>query len=531
MPAVYSLQPASWQTRATAAYQGQYGATTWGKYLVLPGATDYYVYETHDDGSGRYVGVDPGDYVAALSGYTGIEAQHPAGDRTAAQRATTIAAAIDAATAYSVAANGATVEVTGVSGGSVGGMWAAANQGILGCRRNTSSFAGAVISDGVGGIGTSPSGRTVIVKSIRVYVDTTGANMRAAVYTGGSTTRGDYAATTLQAEVVIPTGSTGWVTVPLTPAQVFSMASATVYRCTLKGAGGIAAPGYRVAGSTGVDFVDLLEVYTTGIDPDPAVAWPASLNGVTNTNTFTSPPMIGLEYVDNDGTANELETRWGTHVPDPTTLLQQSSLTIPDAGGADLFMGQMPPDVLGLELRAHAVGYGEDHATQLRLFVAQGGSVGDAEGVTILWQDRSTGSTTQAWVETAIPGNVAVDRDQVLWWGVRNNDTGVTFRFAFNADFDDASPDDNPSDFVAASEWEAFNSSDGAGVSPGAHETDPDVALVSPFSSNTGAIQENTNHPAAYLVLVVPADTVQDVADAVGAGCWLLTGVVCDRDS
>lgn len=508
--AVFALVPASWQTRATAAYQGQHGSTSWGKYLTLPSAgTDYYVWETHDDGSGRYVGVDPQDYVAGLAGYTGIEVQHAAGDRTAAQRATAIAAAIEAATAYTATPSGGDVQIFGaVSGCAVGGMWAAANQGIIGCRRNTTSFSGAVISEGVGTAGTSPSGRTVVVKSIRVFVDTTGANMRAAVYTGGSTTRGDYAATTLRAEVVVPTGSTGWVTIPLLPAQVFALTSATVYRCTLKGAGGVAAPGYRAAGSFGVDFADLLEVYTTGIDPDPAVAWPASLSGVTNTGTFTSPPMIGLEFVDDDGAANELEMRWGTHVPDPTVLLQQSSLTIPDAGGADLFMGQNPPDVLGLELRAHAVGYGEDHATQLRLFVAQGGSIGDAEGVTILWQDRSTGSTTQAWVEHSIPGNVAVDSTQVLWWGVRNNDTGVTFRFSFNVDFDDASPDDNPSDFVAASEWEAFNSSDGAGVSPGAHETDPDVALVSPFSADTGAIQENTNHPAAYLVLVLPADTV-----------------------
>jgi hypothetical protein len=508
--ATFTLQPISWHTRAAGAWQGLYGTTRWGNYLAIPddgAGTDYYVWESHDDGTGRYVGVDPGTYVAGLSGYTGIEVQHPAGDRTAAQRATAIATAIEAATPHTATPSGGDVAVTGAIGTcTVGGVWNSA-RGILGCRRQTTSFTGAVISEGVGGIGVSPSGRTVIVKSIRVYVDTTGANMRAAIYTGGSTTRGDYAATTLRAEVVIPTGSTGWVTIQLTPSQVFTMTSATVYRCVLKGEGGVAAPGYRVAGSTGMDFVDILEVYTTGVDPDPSVAWPSSLSGVTNTGTFTSPPMLGIEYVDTGGTSAEWSTRWGTQIPVPTTLAQQSALIIPDAGGADLFMGQTPPDVLGLRLRSHALGYGDTHTSQLRLFVAQGGSVGDAVGATVLWEAVGSGSATDAWVEVNA-GDVAVDASAVLWWGVRNNAGTVNFRFAFNADFDDASPDDNPSDFEAASEYEIFRSVNGDGTGGNVHTTDPTVAVASPIATNGGFVATNTNHPAAYLVLVIPADTV-----------------------
>lgn len=529
MAVVFTLSPLSWHTRANGAYQGQYGSTKWGGYLSFTaGGTDYYAYETHDDGTGRYVGVDPGVYVAGLSGDTGIEVQHPAGDRTAAQRATTLAAAIATATGLSTSSGTDTVQIVGATGGAVGGMWPATRRAPMGCRRNTPSISGSVISEGVAGFGTSPSGRTVIVKAIRVYVSVAGADMRAAVYTGG--TLGSLTGTTLRAQVVVPNGATGWRTIPLLPSQVFSMTSATNYRVALKGQGGVVAPAYMSGGSTGTDLADQLEVFDTGaISPDPAVAWPSSLAGVGLTGSFSVSPMIALEYVDSGGTATEWVTRWGTQVAAPTALSNQSSLTSPDPGGADLFMGQAPPDVLGLRLRAHAVGYGSTHSSQLRLFVAQGGSVGDAEGVTILWQARGTGSATDAWVETTA-NDAAIDRDQTLWWGVRNNVNTVTFRFAFNVNFEAASPDDNPSDFVAASEWEAFNSTNADGVTPNAHVTDPAVAVPSPFSANTGAVQENTNHPAAYLVLYVPADTAADAADPASGGCWLLTGVVCDRD-
>lgn len=508
--ATFTLSPESWHTRTVGAWQAQYGGTKWGNYLALPSnaaATDYYVWETHDDGTGRYVGVDPGDFVAGLSGWTGIEVQHPAGNRTASQRATAVAAAINGGTPHAAVVVGVTVEVSGaIDTCSVGGMWNA-TKGLIGCRRQTPTFDTFTISTGVGSPGVSPSGRTVIVKSIRVYVGITGDDMRAAIYTGGSTTRGDYAATTMRAEVVVPTGATGWVTIPLLPSQIFSMTSATSYRLVLKGDSGIAAPGYMDSGLTGTDMVDVLEVYTTGIDPDPSVAWPSSLSGVTNTGVFQSPVMMAIEYVDAGGTTAEWVTRWGCQVADPTTLLQQSSLIVPDAGGADLMMGQDPPNVLGLLLRSEGIGFGEDHSTQLREFVAQGGSVGDAVGADVLWQAQSTGSTTQAWVELAA-NDAPIDPTEVLWWGARNNNAGVTFRFAFFADFDDASPDDNPSDFEPASEYEIFRSVNGDGTGGNVHDTNPANAVVSPIATDGGFVATNTNHPAAYLLLYVPADTV-----------------------
>lgn len=508
--ATFTLQAISWDERLAAQSQGHSGPVRWGNYLAIPSdgaGTDYYVWETFADADGRFVGVDPGDFVAGLSGYTGIEVQHPAGARTAAQRATAIAAAVESSTPHTAVATDNELAVTGSIGTcSVGGMWGATNAGLIGNRRHTSSFAGAVISEGVGSFGVSPSGRTVIVRAIRVYVDVAGADMRAAVYTGG--TSGSLTGTTLRAEVVVPDGATGMRTIYLTPDQVFSMASATNYRVVLKGAGGVAAPGYRVASSTGVDLDDLLEVYdTTDVVPNPEVAWPASLAAVSISTTYTISAMIALEYVDADGTSGEWETQWGTQIPDPTTLPQQSSLTVPDAGGADLFMGQDPPDVAGIRLRAHGLGYGEYHSTQLRLFVAQGGTIGDAAGATVIWQSMSSGSTTQAWVETAA-NDAAIDTSQVLWWGVRNNNTGVTFRFAFNANFDAASPDDNPSDFVATSEYEIFRSVNGDGTGGNVYTTDPATSVASPVATNGGFVATNTNHPAAYLVLYLPADSV-----------------------
>jgi len=74
-------------------------------------SSTHYLYITQDDGTGRYIGVDPGDFEARLVGMTGVEIQLPAGDRTAAQNGATVEAQWNAA--------GTSVTATDNGGGQV----------------------------------------------------------------------------------------------------------------------------------------------------------------------------------------------------------------------------------------------------------------------------------------------------------------------------------------------------------------------------------------------------------------------------
>ncbi len=504
---LFSVRAMSFDSRVLRApMEGQYGTTRAGLYWTLPangdGVTDYYLFETHDDGTGRYVGIDPGDFVTALAGWTGIEVQHAAGRRTAAQRATAIRSALQAAAIsnWTVGGSGADVEIEGTINsatcaavgmiGTTRGQW--------GTRRRTAQFTGSDLSGRVGQFFVSPS-VDVVVTAIGMYFADHSAQCRLALFTGG--TSSSLSGTTLRCEAVTTGSSTGWNWIALTPSQCFLLPGSTNCRLVTK-SNSTAEPGYIAIGDlTGTDFLGArnLEVYDT-MSTSPSVAYPASLSGETADTSNGVYVMLAIQYTE-VGTGAVRTSRVGIQISTPTDLGSTSSLTAPDAAGADLFMGASATGLAGWEYAAWAIAIGTTHSSQLRGFICEGGSVGNAVGATVVWQAQTTGSATQQWLEIAISAGTAHDPDAVMHWGCRNNAATVNFRFAFNADRLIASPDSNQADFVDASEYEIFNSS-------GAHGTNPAVAVPSPIATNGATTQANTNYPGAYVVLRYPADEV-----------------------
>lgn len=504
--ATFTAAPASLDTRNTAWRQGTWGATSWGEYWRIPSAanpsTGNYVYFTVDGG-----GIDPGSHVAELSGYTGrlvtlTGPQVTASARAAAARAQVVIPGM------TIGGSGATFSVTGAIGTcTVGGMHGATTRGAAGTRRNTPQFStnpltGRVAQSFVWG------GTTVLPTALGIYLAATTTAVRLALYTGGTAGAGGHTAATLVGECLIPAGRpVGWNFAELPPAAVVAITNGAVLRIVAK-SNGSAIPGYIATGDLfGTDYANNLEIYSAVAD-DPTTGFAANLSGETADTGVTVYAMMAMQYRSANGTSTTFTTRWGLHIAAPTSLSSSSSLTTPDAGGAELYMGALPPPLLGMELDAWAIGWSAAHGSQMRQLVAQGGSIGNAAGADVLYQALTTGSSTNAWAEYSVGSSVPIDSAEVLHWGVKNNAPSANFRFALNANRDTADPSDNPTDFTDASEYEIFNSSDGAGASPGAYNTNPATPTASPIAPGSGFIATNTNYPAAYLRLRVVGSSV-----------------------
>lgn len=500
----FTAQPSSTDTRNAAWRHGTYGHTAWGIYwqLDLEGGGGHYIWFTMDG-----AGVDPGTYVAGLAGYTGHQCDMTGPTITASARAALVRAL--SISGITIGGSGATASFTGaLSGASVGGMWGGSEFGAGGTRRNTAAFA---TNDLNGRISQSwtHGGGTVVPTALGMYRDDTSAACRLALYSGGTAGAGGHTAAALVTEVLIAAGgATGWVFVEVPADEVATIANGAVLRLVAK-SNSTMEPGYIGIGDlTGTDFANNLEVFDT-MSTDPTVAFPATLAAETADTSNAVYALMAVQYRSTDGTSAIYTTRWG--IQDSVAvgdLAQTSSLTVPDALGAELYMGAAPPPLLGMELHRHGIAHGTAWGSQMRAFVAQGGISGDASGATILWQAQTSGSATAAWVEVTPAGTVAVDDSDRLWWGVKNDDAAANFRFALNANRETAVPDDDPGDFVDASEYEIFATATGDGTPPAVYDTDPANAIVSPVDPGTAATATNANYPGAYLILRVPADTV-----------------------
>lgn len=499
----FTAQPASTDTRNAAWRAGTWGHTAWGIYwqVDLTAGGGHYFYFTMAG-----AGVDPGDHVAGLAGYTGHAVDMTGPTITASARAALVRAVVVAG--LTLGGSGANVTVTGaIDGASVGGMWSPTTAGAGGTRRNTAAFATNDLSGRISQSWTHAAG-TVIPTALGMYLDDTSTAVRLALYEGGTAGAGGHTAATLVAEVLIPSGgAVGWNWVEIPAAQVTTIGNG-VLRLVAK-SNGTAEPGYIGTGDLdGTDFAANLEVFDT-MSTDPTVAFPADLSAETADTSNAVYALMAVQYRSADGTSAIYTTRWGLGATVAAgDLAQTSSLTSPDSLGAELYMGASPPPLLGMELHRHGRAAGSAWGSQMRAFAAQGGISGNADGATVLWQAETTGSTTNAWVEMTPAGTIAVGDSDFLWWGIKNDDAAANFRFALNANRETASPDDDPGDFVDASEFEIFATATGDGTPPAVYNTDPAAAITSPIDPLTAATATNTNYPGAYLILRVPADTV-----------------------
>lgn len=516
----FTVGPASWDSRVRrAALNGHYGSTRSGLFWQIPaigGGSNRYVYWTHNDGSGRYVGVDPGEWVSGLSGYTGIEVQLAAGNRTAAQVTTATCSAL--AAVYATVTCGATtilvddeidadaVVIDGMYDSSI-----ATRQ--LGARRGTPQFTGNPLNGVVGSHVSAPSG-TSIVYGVGIYLTAHSQQVRLGVYTGGGTNMGS--ATVLQGEGVTTGSATGWQWVMFEPDEVFSLTSGQDTWILAKSNSAVTDPGYTLTSTTaGFDFTVQNMLVFSDLTGDPSVTFAADPGGgsdLNGTSTTNSPvfPFVALLYRPSTASSDTLRMRVGVHTDDVLAAVTESDLLSPDASGANVMTYIDAPALLGMQLDNIRIAVGATHSQQFRLGVASGGAYENINGATVIWDaGQTSGSSTNAWNTISAPtggSSVSVSSSSILWAMFRGNG-GVTVRYAANAAGQTAvSPAYDPTDLLVSSgfgdgpeyETNTGNSS---------HSTNDAVAYESPLVRDAVDDLLPGNYPGIAIGLRIPPDT------------------------
>lgn len=303
----FTMVAADWDVSVTAFRAGESGSNYFGAFIAIPSVAhgDHAWYFTHD---GR--GWDPQPYNAALTGYTMHQIDLAAGDRTDAQVATAVRSAIDGAAIYdTVGGSGANVDITSDidAGGCFTGEDTPGASGCWGSREDTPAATSTVVN-AIHAATTFTAG-PALISALGTRLTDAGDPFRMALHTGGSlatggggttVTEADLEDTVLFCETGQVTGSgTGWVVEPLVPAQIDVMADNTVVQYGFKGETTTTLGNFMSTGAPGDtdQNVQNLQSFVTGdLDPDPSVAYPATLEGVGLDSSFAVMLMIAFEY-------------------------------------------------------------------------------------------------------------------------------------------------------------------------------------------------------------------------------------------
>lgn len=507
----------SQDNRRRAAIEGRYGSTANLAHWALPqnanGTTDYYVWWSH----GGY-NADPGDHVAALSGWTGIEVALGSGPITAASRASSTISAINGAGAgLSASGDEAGLIVSGdinAATCAVGTTYTSrGTAGLFGNHTSAVLTNGNPFNDAIAVHGTFTAGPAVLT-AIGVLLGTpAGESVRIALYTGG--TSSSFVGTTLVADGIVSATDDGsgnvYAWLALTAAQSAALAdNASIWLTAKTNAGGTLFPAFSNVGGAQEDWTNRNLVIFSGIDTDPTVAWPSTLEGEpSDIDTGNAVVMMGaLEYRTAPycgdcslGGTTTSGLLLGIH-DDAVLTSEESSLTSPDPLGANVSASLVTPAILGMLLTRSEVGVGTSHTDQFRLAEYLGASVGNPDGATLL-QDHAltTGTATSSWVGIDASPEVAIAASTAIHMTTRGNG-GISIRFASPGNEFVVSPADNPSDFAtsATDEYETASANT-------AHSTDPTDVYETPFATHVSDITPD-NYPARRLRYRVAGDTV-----------------------
>lgn len=513
---VATLAPVSFDTRRRAAIQGTYGSTGNFAYLAIEaraGGTNRYFWCSQDDGSGRQCNVDPGDFVAALAGYTGHEIQLGSGIVSAATRATAYRAAIG--TYYTTGGTGADVSITGaIENVTVGGAFTSrGTAGLFGNHTDVSFTNGNPFNDAIAVHGTWAAGDAA-VSAIGVLLGTpAGEDVRLALYTGGSSS--SFAGTTLVADGIVTATGTGnvYAWLSLTATQAASIADGTsVWLVAKTNAGGTLFPAFSNVGGAQEDWTDRnLVIFDVGqIDLDPTVAFPSSLAGLSSDIATGNPVvmMAAIEYRTAPfvgdcslGGATTQGLVLGVQT-DAVLAASESALTLPDPNGANVTAALALPAIGGKLLTRRETAAHDVSGGQFRVGEYTGGSVGAPNGATRL-QDHGqiSGTGSMSWVGVNASPEVALPDTGTLHMLVRGNG-GVAIGFVAGGNESTVNPGDNPSDFAttATDEYEMSSSNP-------AHAVDDATALEATITTHASDIQPG-NYPGMRVRYRVQGDTV-----------------------
>lgn len=302
-----TMPAATWSLDDADFRAGEGGSNYFGAFVAIvgDGIDDHAWYFTHDG-----YGWDPQPYNASLAGFTMHAVNLGAGAQTNTAVATALRAAIDAAAIYDdVAGTGANVEVTGsiVAASCFTGSSTPGTSASWGSHEDVPVFDGNPLSVASQAYSLFTDG-PAIATGLGVRLASAGDPVRMALYTGGTAASGsggtivvaaaDWDGTALHCESEIGGSGTGWVWQPLTPDQVAELADNTPVQYVVKGETVDTHGSFTTAPDIGeLNNQQLATIESTDIDPDPSVAFPSSLDAITDlAGSFGVVWMVAFEY-------------------------------------------------------------------------------------------------------------------------------------------------------------------------------------------------------------------------------------------
>ena len=476
---------------------GRLGPHNAGHYWLL--GSDWYVWDSQGPGS-----FDPGTFDIELLERQGIEVTLTASNRTAAQRATATAAAIDATPGLGATADGADVFITGASTASAGTRsWddslAGGDHGVLG-----------MLHAGLAGLNSFPAAQTsaslldptalpsepFVVTGFRVACSSVhAAQLTVAVYQGG-TADNDSAGAVFLGVAGVTTGSATNANLYAAAAEPFEVdpAAGRVWVVWSHDVGDFeAAYPFDLGNPTQAEAITTSQWVITGgqgiyemsgipLSSDPA-DWPEVLPAVTGDTIAV--PSIMLSYVTSAGFQNDQRVvgRLGTRA---------AATDYTGTSGATLLVGNShtTPATLGMTVRDAAVAYAAHTAgNDYRLSLAMGGAAAnDFSGASFRDIGRATGTAT-GWVTvTPIAGSIALPPSSRTWIMIHHTAGASLLGFDPGAAPDVHSPAFDPAAYYGGNTTESEVDDGFLGGTPTTNATfDPAVALsgvVTPDGTN-----------------------------------------------
>ncbi len=501
--------------------QGMSGSTAQGCYVAIPGTggtPNTAVYFTHDDGTGTFVGPNPGNYDAALAGYTMVEAQIPSGARTAAQQAATLNTALTGTGNYdSVSAASATVTVDGlIDAGAAftGGSYDAAGGGaitdevpaigrILGWTREDPSTAFAIDTARAQRIRPTdvPSGNFRVVGwRVRWGASHVG-QIRLALYQGGSGY--DYDGATLLADFGPSRGSdtNQWVTFMLDPDDVQEVdpTSGDLWLCWM----GDGANSPIVSRSSATAGFASAEIDHDTSDSNRAIwilsgtppsgsggTFPASLPARGAAFAFKTAFQLVIQEPPYYG-----DFAWKSRVGMLQAFAGTGTSTMTGVFTSNAFTS---PNVTGVEVDRVFVNYdAHDSGDQFRIEVWEGGTSDTViDTADLVWDAGQTTGTATGWVAVVDSGSHPLTPNTRMWLSVKAESGGSTI--AFGAGGVGYEGFDTPAAFYRGATSESEYTSPDTGF-----DHDPSVASGDPFSPD-GTVINPDNAVGIYAVVRLP---------------------------
>ncbi len=476
-----------------AAQDGVAVSTYAGAYLKL-GETDY-VWWSH---GGQ--GVDPGLWVAELSGLTGHEVELVAGNRTGAQVGTATEAVV--VSGWSFNATDDALAVTGPVAVTTGEAFSdRGTAGAWGVHTRVVDFGAGGLADAfVNHIVAPPGGGRVVALDVYLAGSVNVSDRpRFAIYRGGGTPPNAVGATLVHDFGQIPTaliGTNRWVRLHVPPDVMVEIEDEEDLYVAGKSGANVTQLGFEDVGTVlRGDFSALNLAVTDGaMSEDATVAWPATWAGDT-TAAFGAVfgARIVYEQAPYRGDAS-LERLFGVHVSDPTTFLSAVDI--------DSLVGSLSalPTLLGMEIDYLEIAVGtHPSGEQFRAGITLGGdnsapTTPDPDGAVFVWDaGQTTGTTANAWVRLTAPtdeSSIPLDSGELVgcWIKSDNAAAGIQIRFAITTQEDQCDPEDNRMDWQRPTalgngcEYEIFPTNP-------AHGTDPAVAYESPIVTHVSDVR------------------------------------------